>query len=63
MDEPVGCRGRELPPGGGDVGGVANTVTFTVKKDRIIIRKGDEVTADTLKVLEPYNQRMKRRSS
>ena len=39
------------------------TVTFTVKKDRVIVRKGDEVTADTLKVLEPYNQRMRRRSS
>lgn len=39
------------------------TVTFTVKKDRVIIRKGDEVTAETLKVLDEYNQRIRRRSS
>ncbi|MBE3129138.1 MAG: hypothetical protein IMZ54_00275, partial [Acidobacteria bacterium] len=29
-------------------------VTYTVKKDRVIVRKGDEVTADTLKVLDEY---------
>ncbi len=39
------------------------TVTFTVKKDRIIVRKGDEVAAETLKILDQYNQRIRRRSS
>ena len=38
-------------------------VTFTVKKDRVIVRKGDEVTADTLKVLGEYNRRIRRTSS
>ncbi|MCX6570220.1 MAG: HDIG domain-containing protein [Candidatus Aminicenantes bacterium] len=38
-------------------------VTYTVKKDRVIVRKGDEVTADTLKVLDEYNRRILRRSS
>ncbi len=38
-------------------------VIFTVKKDRVIVRKGDEVTAETLKILDPYNQRIRRRSS
>jgi len=38
-------------------------ITFTVKKDRVIVRKGDEVTADTLKVLEEYNRLVRRRSS
>ncbi len=38
-------------------------VTFTVKKDRIIVRKGDEVTADALKVLDEYNRLIRRRSS
>jgi cyclic-di-AMP phosphodiesterase PgpH len=37
-------------------------VTFLVKKDRVIVRKGDEVTPDTLKVLEQYNQRIRRTS-
>jgi putative nucleotidyltransferase with HDIG domain len=37
------------------------TVTFTVKKDRVIVRKGDEVTPDALKVLDQYNQRIARR--
>jgi putative nucleotidyltransferase with HDIG domain len=39
------------------------TVTFLVKKDRVIVRKGDEVTADTLKILDQYNQRIRQRSS
>ena len=38
-------------------------VTFTVKKDRVIVRKGDEVTAETLNILDQYNQRIRRRSS
>jgi putative nucleotidyltransferase with HDIG domain len=38
-------------------------VTFTVKKDRVIVRKGDEVTAETLKILDQYNQRIRRKSS
>lgn len=39
------------------------TVTFLVKKDRIIVRKGDEVTAEALKILDQYNQRIRSRSS
>jgi len=39
------------------------TVTFTVKKDRAIVRKGDEVTAEILKILHQYNQRIRRQSS
>jgi len=39
------------------------TIAFTVKKDRVIVRKGDEVTAETLKILDQYNQRLRRRSS
>jgi putative nucleotidyltransferase with HDIG domain len=39
------------------------TVTHLVKKDRVIVRKGDEVTAETLKVLDKYNERIRRRSS
>ncbi len=35
---------------------------FTVKKDRVIVRKGDEVTPEALKVLDQYNQRIARRS-
>jgi putative nucleotidyltransferase with HDIG domain len=42
--------------------GEIGTVTFTVKKDRVIVRKGDEVTADALKILDQYNQRIARRS-
>jgi putative nucleotidyltransferase with HDIG domain len=38
-------------------------VTFTVKKDRVIVRKGDEVTAESLKVLEEYQKRLRQRSS
>jgi putative nucleotidyltransferase with HDIG domain len=39
------------------------TVTVTVKKDRVIVRKGDEVTAETLNILDQFNQRIRRRSS
>ena len=39
------------------------TVSVTVKKDRIIVRKGDEVTADTLKILDPYNERIRRHAN
>jgi len=39
------------------------TVTFTVKKDRVIVRKGDEVTPETLKIMDEYNQRIRRQSS
>ncbi|HOW86913.1 MAG TPA: HDIG domain-containing protein [Candidatus Aminicenantes bacterium] len=38
-------------------------VVVTVKKDRVIVRKGDEVTADELRILGNYNQRMRGRSS
>ena len=38
-------------------------VTLTVKKDRIIVRKGDEVTADSLKVLDRYNERIRNRAN
>ncbi len=38
------------------------TVTFTVKKDRVIVRKGDEVSGETLRVLDQYNQRIRHRS-
>jgi putative nucleotidyltransferase with HDIG domain len=38
-------------------------VSVTVKKDRIIVRKGDEVTADTLKILDPYNERIRRHAN
>ena len=37
-------------------------VSFTVKKDRIIVRKGDEVTADAIKVLDLYAQMIRRQS-
>jgi len=38
-------------------------VTFTVKKDRVIVRKGDEVSADALKILDEYNRLIRRSSS
>jgi putative nucleotidyltransferase with HDIG domain len=38
-------------------------VTLTIKKDRIIVRRGDEVTAETVKVLDRFNQRIRQRSS
>ena len=37
-------------------------VTLLVKKDRVIVRKGDEVTPEALKILDQYNQRIARRS-
>jgi putative nucleotidyltransferase with HDIG domain len=30
--------------------------TVNIKKDRVIVRKGDEVTPDALKIIEQYNQ-------
>jgi putative nucleotidyltransferase with HDIG domain len=38
-------------------------VTLTIKKDRVIVRKGDEVTAETVKILDRFNQRIRRSSS
>ena len=38
-------------------------VTFMVKKDRVIVRKGDEVTADSLKILDQYNRRIRKSSN
>jgi putative nucleotidyltransferase with HDIG domain len=38
-------------------------VTFTVKEDRVIVRKGDEVTAENLKILDQYNQRIRKSSN
>jgi cyclic-di-AMP phosphodiesterase PgpH len=38
-------------------------VFLTIKKDKIIVRKGDEVTADTVKLLDQFNQRIRQRSS
>ena len=38
-------------------------VVLTIKKDRVIVRKGDEVTTDTVKILDQFNQRIRRRSS
>jgi len=43
-------------------GGVA-AVTTTIKKGRIIIRKGDEAGAETVRILDFYNQRLRHRSS
>ena len=37
-------------------------VTLTVKKDRVIVRKGDEVTAETVRILDQYSQRIRQRS-
>jgi putative nucleotidyltransferase with HDIG domain len=39
------------------------TVTFNVKKDRVIVRKGDEVTAETRRIMDEYNLRIRRRTS
>jgi putative nucleotidyltransferase with HDIG domain len=39
------------------------TVTNTIKKGRVIIRKGDEAGAEAVKVLDLYNQRLQGRSS
>ncbi|MEN6560190.1 MAG: HDIG domain-containing metalloprotein [Acidobacteriota bacterium] len=41
----------------------AGTVTLTIKKDRVIVRKGDEVTAETLMILDQFNKRMRRQSN
>jgi putative nucleotidyltransferase with HDIG domain len=38
-------------------------VTNTVKKGRVIIRKGDEAGAEAVKILDLYHQRLQRRSS
>jgi putative nucleotidyltransferase with HDIG domain len=38
------------------------TVTNTIKKGRIIIRKGDEAGAETVRILDLYSQRLQRRS-
>ena len=37
-------------------------VALTIKKDRIIVRKGDEVTAETVRILDQYSQRIRQRS-
>jgi len=38
-------------------------VTFMVKKGRVIVRKGDEVTPEPLMILEEYQKRLRQRSS
>ncbi len=38
-------------------------VFLTIKKDKVIVRKGDEVSADTVKILDQFNQRIRQRSS
>ena len=38
-------------------------VALTVKKDRVIVRKGDEVTAETVRILDQFNQRIRQGSS
>ena len=43
--------------------GSVAAVTTTIKKGRIIIRKGDEAAAETVRILDFYNQRLRRRSS
>jgi putative nucleotidyltransferase with HDIG domain len=39
------------------------TVTSTIKKGRVIIRKGDEAGAEAVRILNLYNQRMQRKPS
>jgi putative nucleotidyltransferase with HDIG domain len=39
------------------------TVTNTIKKGRVIIRKGDEAGPEAVRILDLYNQRLQRRSS
>jgi len=39
------------------------TVTTTIKKGRVIIRKGDEAGAEGVRILDLYNQRLQRKSS
>ncbi len=43
--------------------GSVGTVTRTVKKGRVIVRKGDEVGEEAEKVIGLYNERLQRRSS
>jgi putative nucleotidyltransferase with HDIG domain len=38
-------------------------VTVNVKKDRVIVRKGDEVSAEALKIIDQYNQRIRHGAS
>ena len=38
-------------------------VTYTVKKGRVIIRRGDEATPETIRILDLFNQRLQRRAS
>ncbi|MFO7734328.1 MAG: HDIG domain-containing protein [Candidatus Aminicenantes bacterium] len=42
---------------------VIGAVTFMVKKGRVIVRKGDEVTPEPLMILEEYQKRLRQRSS
>ncbi len=42
--------------------GVATT-TVTIKKGRVIIRKGDEANSETVKVLDLYNLRLQKKTS
>jgi putative nucleotidyltransferase with HDIG domain len=39
------------------------TVSTTIKKGRVIVRKGDEAGAESVKIIDLYNQRLQRRSS
>ena len=43
--------------------GAVGTVTFLVKKGRVIVRKGDEITADTMMILEEFNKILEQRAS
>jgi putative nucleotidyltransferase with HDIG domain len=43
--------------------GRVSTVTATIKKGRVIVRKGDEAGADAVRILGSYNQRLGRTSS
>jgi hypothetical protein len=38
-------------------------VALTIKENRVIVRKGDEVTAETVRILDQYNQRIRQRTS
>jgi putative nucleotidyltransferase with HDIG domain len=38
-------------------------VTYTIKKGRVLIRKGDEAGPETVKLIDLYNQRLQHRSS
>ncbi|MGA2363475.1 MAG: HDIG domain-containing metalloprotein [Candidatus Aminicenantales bacterium] len=39
------------------------TVTTTIKKGRVVVRKGDEAGPEAVRILDLYNQRLQRRSS